>query len=832
MSTISGGGKRQRSDDGGKVGSSSPTISVVTCEGHAARLLARVDDLRASHPELVNLGGLTLRTSDGAAEIATQTTIMAAASPYVLSKLTRWRDDEQGGGEDGGGGSAGGGGGGGGESLSSVISASSSSSSSSSATITITIPGLDAASLEAAVRFAYTGTVVLDTKYKDDALPLVAGLQLLDMAKAVETVETWVGEQLDPTTALRVRHTAERLHMRRLNELAGTYIDQNFDAVTKTEEWQMLQAGAVEEVLKRDELRGEVQEITVFRALVRWVRGDEEEGSAGGAAGGGGESKADSGREAQFVDLLGRCVRTPMLSSNDWSVVVLSEPLVANASVAAIAPMVREAAAAASLRALGQQFVAAESRSWASAGLADRATRLVENALAGRLGPANVPILTAICTASAGTDAAVAMYIATVPAEIAATNPRFNVVLMVQHMAEAFAAMNDFRFEALKTRDMDHIQAALNKCSLVWQVLPCSALVSMIQAFFLEVINLVNLLRERLNLKLKCDSIPNGGPFASAASAFAAGKTREEIDAYLAANPEVAFPPAQKEMDDYLAANPDVASPPGATKANVYDHNTYNNDPANGQADWAALFPAPKAKTYDEDGFEDEEDEEDEYRWMSPRMAAKIHRRALLHAENIETQILDVNNVGLDDIDASPRLYLPGVARPFWNRSARWRGAFRHCFLRLAQRLEKGLLPKPQCTGEEMALHELMKDVMDPIVVEQICQDIGQDAWDALPVCPEHDSAFHMATDNLVMDMDILELFNDGRDDGPPVLLMCGHDAWDTDKPVTMQGTSANFALSTEGAAMCNFANLHPQDWFIFFTPDEYTDECFRNHFP
>ena len=59
--------------------------------------------------------------------------------------------------------------------------------------------------------------------------------------------------------------------------------------------------------------------------------------------GGGGESKEgdqEEGREAQFVDLLARCVRASQLGSNDLSLVVLREPLVQR-SAAAMVSMVR-----------------------------------------------------------------------------------------------------------------------------------------------------------------------------------------------------------------------------------------------------------------------------------------------------------------------------------------------------------------------------------------------------------------------------------------------------------------------------------------------------------
>ena len=126
-----------------------------------------------------------------------------------------------------------------------------------------------------------------------------------------------------------------------LKARAEVYIDTNFEAVTKTEEWEMLPAEAVEEVLTRDELRPS-GEINVFHALVQWGRGGERgiEGGGGGAAGGGGgESKDGDGREAQFVDLLGRCLRSARLSSHDLSVVVLEEPMVQRSNAALLSMM-------------------------------------------------------------------------------------------------------------------------------------------------------------------------------------------------------------------------------------------------------------------------------------------------------------------------------------------------------------------------------------------------------------------------------------------------------------------------------------------------------------
>ena len=187
-------GRKRKAGGGASSHRSSPSsITTTSCDDYAATLLARVGDLRRSHPRFCDL---RIRpSSGGGSEVAAHSLIMAAASPYVLSKLTRRRGEEE---ECGGSG---------GSSHSSAASSQSSSSSCTTAAChadddrltTIATPDLGAASLNAAVHFAYTGAIELDLDNKDAALPLIAGLQLLDMEDALEAVQTWVGDHLDPT---------------------------------------------------------------------------------------------------------------------------------------------------------------------------------------------------------------------------------------------------------------------------------------------------------------------------------------------------------------------------------------------------------------------------------------------------------------------------------------------------------------------------------------------------------------------------------------------------------------------------------------------------------
>ena len=174
---------------------------LVTDDGHAATLLARIDELRDQREltDLVLFPGRSGRSGGGGHAVESvhaHALIMAAASPYIHTQIMRWGGDTAG---------AGGGGEEGGGSLTtSTASAASSSSSSTSESkrdsctgITtqlqgreITIPEIDGTTLAAAVEFAYTGTMILDTARKEEALPILGAFQLLDMAVRDETPPT------------------------------------------------------------------------------------------------------------------------------------------------------------------------------------------------------------------------------------------------------------------------------------------------------------------------------------------------------------------------------------------------------------------------------------------------------------------------------------------------------------------------------------------------------------------------------------------------------------------------------------------------------------------
>ena len=153
---------------------------------------------------------------------------------------------------------------------------------------------------------------------------------------------------------------------------------------------------------------------------------------------------------------------------------------------------------------------------------------------------------------------------------------------------------------------------------------------------------------------------------------------------------------------------------------------------------------------------------------------------------------------------------LPKIARPFWKRSSEWRRRFAECYRRIAYRLQKGLPPSPNCTGEEMAFHNIMDEG-----VEDADDAIG-DELEGLPTFP-NDDAYDMVKEIAVEDEDVLMLFEEGdngSDDDEPV---------NVDNPVLGCGSTAAFMLGPGGAQM-GAANLHPEAWFIAFKRERFND--------
>ena len=328
-------------------------------------------------------------------------------------------------------------------------------------------------------------------------------------------------------------------------------------------------------------------------------------------------------------------------------------------------------------------------------------------------------------------------------------------MFIIQHL-------KDLDFAGLGTAHYEHIQAALTTDEDSWKGGPLNDEIFIIQQFCQRIVDLLESLKARTGNSIANDALP-----ASADT------------------PTMAERECPRAPRVYNAA-----------AGRIYGGRRW---PAcvNGPFDWARLF-GPKA------GDDDEDD--DDGPWLTPRMAARLHHVAIRDAYSM-----------LDDWKFNPPI-LPKVARPFFKKSRDWRESFRDCYLRIGMRLQKGLPPNPNCTGEELALHNIIYIAPD---AEDGMDFVDDDYYifKGLPKFP-NDEDYNLVTDNAVEDMDVMELFGHG-DNG-----YWHYDDDDDDTGVLGPESQASYMLGSRGDAM-RVNNLHPSEWFHAFR-----DEDFNNHLP
>jgi hypothetical protein len=73
----------------------------------------------------------------------------------------------------------------------------------------------------------------------------------------------------------------------------------------------------------------------------------------------------------------------------------------------------------------------------------------------------------------------------------------------------------------------------------------------------------------------------------------------------------------------------------------------------------------------------------------------------------------DIKNEAHDIISESPDLSKD--AESFFKRSFQWREDFTECYMRIGLRLQRGLLPRPNCYVENIAFHNIMKEILSDL---------------------------------------------------------------------------------------------------------------------
>ena len=335
--------------------------------------------------------------------------------------------------------------------------------------------------------------------------------------------------------------------------------------------------------------------------------------------------------------------------------------------------------------------------------------------------------------------------------------------LLIQHL-------KNIDFAGFGTVHYEHIQAALTTDEEAWKGGPLNDEIFIVQQFCQRIVDLLESLKDRTGNRIANDLAAVTKSDTPSASAATTGDTTIAVRGNV----------------------PHVPRVYDASEGRIYGRYNWRAC-VKGPFDWARLF-GPKA--------DDDEDDEDGP-WLTPRMAARLHHVAIRDGDEM-----------LDDDDWKnnpPKL--PMVARPFFKRSREWRESFRDCYLRIGMRLQKGLPPCPNCTGEELALHNIIW--IAPDADDGMSEDDDHYIFKGLPTFP-NDEDYSLVIDNAAEDMDVMMLFEHGDNGNWQYDDFIDEDD-DDDYDDDDEDTDADKPIS----------HLHPSNWFHAFR-----EEDFNNHLP
>lgn len=136
----------------------------------------------------------------------------------------------------------------------------------------INIQGVCPVNMALIIRFAYTGSVLVNERTVCNLLPAATMFQVNYI---IEACCKFLESQLDPTNAIGIGDFALQHGCTQFYQKVNNYIDQNFSQVSQGEEFLALNACKLVSLIRRDELNVRC-ESEVFNAVLRWVRSDEE----------------------------------------------------------------------------------------------------------------------------------------------------------------------------------------------------------------------------------------------------------------------------------------------------------------------------------------------------------------------------------------------------------------------------------------------------------------------------------------------------------------------------------------------------------------------------
>jgi hypothetical protein len=354
--------------------------------------------------------------------------------------------------------------------------------------------------------------------------------------------------------------------------------------------------------------------------------------------------------------------------------------------------------------------------------LARDAMTLIKAAWDGR-NEHGIPIAHAIKRGSKEFDVLTSDYIKTVPAETTAmVGDAFDAAKFTRDANVAFKALKSLDFAKLGTIHYEHIYSALNREGDDWYGRSgyfvfdsLGAEVRVVAKFCSDIVELTESLRKRTGHRIAIDMAEvtklndsriaefsfeekekdESVPFTSARSVIVrtSGKTDLERGTRLIIHdsttlsylPNDAISLAYIKVENLIPGSTSRTIDGKIAPLPVYTGATDRIEKATYMVKWECLFGTSVDPL------------------LTPRMAACIHDRAdYVVAHELRDYYTD---------DTLPTL--PDEALLFFKRSAEWRDDYYQCYTRIGMRLEKGLLPRPECYGENVALSNIMDSLID-----------------------------------------------------------------------------------------------------------------------
>ncbi|KAG2461563.1 KLH20 protein, partial [Polypterus senegalus] len=169
----------------------------------------------------------------------------------------------------------------------------------------VVIRDIDERAMELLIDFAYTSQVTVEEGNVQTLLPAAC---LLQLAEIQEACCEFLKRQLDPSNCLGIRAFADTHSCRELLRIADKFTQHNFQEVMESEEFMLLPANQLIDIISSDELNVRSEE-QVFNAVMAWVKYSIQE------------------RRPQLPQVL-QHVRLPLLSPKFLVGTVGSDPLI------------------------------------------------------------------------------------------------------------------------------------------------------------------------------------------------------------------------------------------------------------------------------------------------------------------------------------------------------------------------------------------------------------------------------------------------------------------------------------------------------------------------